>query len=61
MFGGGPAYFLYIMKCFNEISQKNKINENDSVNLLLKLLEGVTELIKKYPKDFSSFIKKSYK
>ena len=24
MFGGGPAYFLYIMSCFNEISKKNK-------------------------------------
>ena len=22
MFGGGPAYFLYIMSCFNEISKK---------------------------------------
>ena len=40
MFGGGPAYFIYILNCFNEISKKSKIKEKDSINLLLKLLEG---------------------
>ena len=35
IYGGGPAYFLYIMKCFNELSQK-KISNNESVNLLIK-------------------------
>lgn len=58
MFGGGPAYFLYILNCFNEISKKNKINEKDSINLLLMLLEGATEILRKYPKDFNLFIKK---
>ena len=58
MFGGGPAYFLYIINCFNEISKKSKIKEKDSINLLLKLLEGTTEVLKKYPKDLDLFIKK---
>ena len=41
---GWPAYFLYIMSCFNEISKKNKIKEKDSINLLVKLLEGTCEI-----------------
>jgi pyrroline-5-carboxylate reductase len=58
MFGGGPAYFLYIINCFKEISKRSKIKEKDSINLLLKLLEGTTEVLKKYPKDLDLLIKK---
>ena len=38
--------------------KKNKIKEQDSINLLLNLLEGTVEVLKKYPKDFELFIKK---
>ena len=55
MFGGGPAYFLYIISCLNEISKKNKIKEKDSINLLIKLLEGTCEILKKYPRNFDLF------
>ena len=58
MFGGGPAYFLYIISCLNEISKKNKIKEKDSINLLIKLLEGTCEILKKYPRNFDLFINK---
>ena len=58
MFGGGPAYFLYIVSCFNEISKKNKIKEKDSINLLVKLLEGTCEILKKHPKNLDLFINK---
>ena len=58
MFGGGPAYFLYIMSCFNEIIKKNKINEKDSTSLLVKLLEGTIEVLKKNPRNFDLFINK---
>ena len=58
MFGGGPAYFLYIISCFNEISKQNKIKEKDSINLLVKLLEGTSEVLKKQPRDLDLFINK---
>ena len=58
MFGGGPAYFLYIMSCFNEITKKNRIKEKDSINLLIKLLEGTIEVLKKNPTTFELFINK---
>ena len=58
MFGGGPAYLLYIMSCFNEISKKNKIKEKDSINLLVKLLEGTCEILKKHPRNLNLFINK---
>lgn len=57
IYGGGPAYFLYIMKCFNELSKK-KISNNESVNLLINLLEGTAELLRLYPQSFDKFIEK---
>ena len=47
---GWASILFYIMSCFNEISKKNKIKEKDSINLLVKLLEGTCEILKKHPK-----------
>ena len=57
MFGGGP-HISIIISCFNEISKQNKIKEKDSINLLVKLLEGTSEVLKKQPRDLDLFINK---
>ena len=36
--------------------QKNKIKEKDSINLLVKLLEGTCEILKKHPRNLNLFI-----
>ncbi len=58
MYGGGPAYFLFILKCLKEISYKNSIKKKDTTKLLLKLLEGTVEILKTYPENFETFIYK---
>ena len=56
MYGGGPAYLLYIFECLNHISLKNRIKREDSLNLLTMLLEGSIQILKENPKDFTTYI-----
>ena len=58
MFGGGPAYFFYILNCFNEIIKKNGFTENESLSAIKFLLKGVLEDIKKKNYKFSDSIRK---
>ncbi len=58
MFGGGPAYFFYILRCFDKLIRKNGINVNDSLSLLTSLLEGTLMQLKSKNIDFSESIRK---
>ena len=42
----------------DEIIKDAEIKEKDSINLLIKLLEGTCEILKKYPRNFDLFINK---
>ena len=58
MFGGGPAYFLYLIQCFHKLIKKNGISTNDSLSLLISLLEGTLVQLKSGNINFNEFIKK---
>ena len=58
MFGGGPAYFFYILNCFNKIIKKNGFTESESLSALKLLLKGVLEDINKKNYKFSDSIQK---
>ena len=58
MFGGGPAYFFYILSCFNKIIKKNGFTERESLSAIKLLLKGVLENIKKENFKFSDSIQK---
>ena len=58
MFGGGPAYFFYILSCFNKIIKKNGFTEMESISAIKLLLKGVLENIKKENFKFSDSIQK---
>ena len=58
MFGGGPAYFFYILNCFNKIIKKNGYTQSESLSAITLLLKGVLEDINKKNYKFSDSIKK---
>ena len=58
MFGGGPAYFFYILSCFNKIIKKNGFTERESISAIKFLFKGVLENIKKENFKFSDSIQK---
>ena len=58
MFGGGPAYFFYILNCFNNIIKKNGFTERQSISAIKLLLKGVLEYIDKENFKFSDSIQK---
>tara|TARA_B100000963_G_C22575039_1_gene647993 strand:+ start:159 stop:965 length:807 start_codon:yes stop_codon:yes gene_type:complete len=58
MFGGGPAYFFYILDCFDKIIRKNGIKVDDSLSLLTTLLEGTLIKLKSRNVDFKKSIRK---
>ena len=58
MFGGGPAYFFYILNCLNKIIRKNGISVDDSLSLLTALLEGTLVQLKSKNIDFKESILK---
>ena len=58
MFGGGPAYFFYILNCFNKIIKKNGFTERQSLSAIKLLLQGVLENINKENFRFSDSIQK---
>ncbi len=57
MFGGGPAYFFYILDCFDQIIRKNGVSGDDSLSLLITLLEGTLIKLKSRNVDFKKSIK----
>ena len=58
MFGGGPAYFFYILNCFNKIIKKNGFTEKQSLSAIKLLLKGVLENINKENFKFCDSIQK---
>ena len=58
MFGGGPAYFFYILDCLNKIIKKNGFAEIHSLSSLRSLLRGVLNDIDKENYKFNDLIKK---
>ena len=58
MFGGGPAYFFYILNCFNKIIKKNGFTEKQSLSAIKLLLRGVLEDINKENYKFGDSIQK---
>lgn len=58
MLGGGPAYFFYILDCFNKLIKRNGFNSRDSLSLITSLLKGTLESIKQGDDDFGAKIKK---
>ena len=58
MFGGGPAYFFYILNCFNNIIKKNGFTERQSISAIKLLLKGTLEYIDKGNFKFSDSIQK---
>ena len=58
MFGGGPAYFFYILDCFNKIIKKKGFTEKESLSAIKLLLKGVLEEINKKNYKFNDSIKK---
>ena len=58
MFGGGPAYFFYILSCFNKIIKKNGFTKRESLSAIKLLLKGVLENINKEDFKFSDSIQK---
>ena len=58
MFGGGPAYFFYILNCFNKIIKKNGFTERQSLSAIKLLLKGVLDNINKENFRFSDSIQK---
>ena len=57
-FGGGPAYFFYILDCFNEIIKKKGFSERQSLSAIKLLLKGVLENINKENFKFSDSIQR---
>ena len=58
MFGGGPAYFFYILHCFDKIIRKNGVRVDDSLSLLTTLLEGTLVQLKSKSVNFKESIQK---
>ena len=58
MFGGGPAYFFYILECFNKLIIKKGFKKNDSLVLLSSLVEGTLISLKSENISLSQFIKR---
>tara|TARA_B100000886_G_scaffold317842_1_gene257395 strand:- start:12 stop:815 length:804 start_codon:yes stop_codon:yes gene_type:complete len=58
LYGGGPAYFFYFLNILVNLSQQNNISLNQSVRLVLSLLNGATKFIKKNGNNFPKLIKK---
>ena len=58
MMGGGPAYFFYILDCFNKIIKQKGFTEKESLSVIKLLLRGVSEEINRENYKFSDSIQK---